>query len=320
MPSLLDKPLRLRDFVRVGSLFFSVVGYKNEWSVKCFLRYAPGKGGRFLDGVEYKKLSHEEALEVGREYFSPGEGIFRVEYSLIDEVFKPEERLAEVMDEEVRKVVDFFSGIPKSEMGVTGSRLIGLKGNESDVDFVVYGKYWHHAREKIIRGIQRGIISEPDEETWDFIFRKRKPPLTYEAFVEHERRKFHRAFIGSTYFDLLYVRGYDEIHKPIPEEKGEEMGKIKIEAELIDDSDVFDYPACYPVRHEKVKAVLSFTHTYSGQAFRGETIEAVGVLEKIGEDYYLIVGTKREAEDEYIVSKTLLERKGIGDYLNQNFY
>ncbi len=317
MPSSSGKPLRLRDFVRVGDLFFSVVGYRNEESAKCFLRYAPGKGGRFREGVEYRKLTHQEAIERGRRYFIPGEGIFRVPYNEIDEVFKPEERLKDVMDAEVRKVVQFLDRIPDGEMGVTGSRLIGLTSSESDVDFVVYGKHWFVARELIRKGIESGKLSEPDEDTWEFIYAKRKPPISYEAFLSHERRKYHRAFIGSTYFDLLYVRGYDELNKQIPETIGRKMGKMRITARLLSDRDVFDYPAYYPVDHPEIEAVLSFTHTYAGQAFEGEVLEAYGQLEEIGGKLYLIVGTKRETEDEYIVSRTLLEREKIDSYLQE---
>lgn len=318
MPSLSGKPLRLRDFIRVGNLYFSVVGYRNNESVKCFLRYAPGRGRRFKDGIEYRKLTHDEALKVGERFFSKAEGVFRVKYPEIDEIFKPEERLSEVIDSEVRRVVDFLSGIPRSEMGVTGSRLIGLKESESDVDFVVYGRHWFVAREKIKKGIESGRLSEPDNDTWDFIYRKRKPPLSYDAFLIHERRKFHRAFIGGTYFDLLYVRGYNELNKDIPEDVGKRLGKLKIVAEVIEDRDVFDYPAYYPVKHERISAVLSFTHTYAGQAFRGEVLEAYGQVEEINGKLYLIVGTKRETEDEYIVSRSLMEREGIRDYLRED--
>jgi len=62
------------------------------------------------------------------------------------------------------------------------------------------------------------------------------------------------------------------------------------------------------VDHETVSRVISFTHTYSGQALAGETIEAAGVLEEHGDTQWLIVGTTREAKGEYIISKTLLEQ------------
>ena len=53
--------------------------------------------------------------------------------------------------------------------------------------------------------------------------------------------------------------------------------------------------------------MLSFTHTYSGQALAGEVIEAAGVLEVHGDERWLVVGTCREPVGEYIRSRTLLE-------------
>jgi uncharacterized protein len=75
-----------------------------------------------------------------------------------------------------------------------------------------------------------------------------------------------------------------------------------------DASLAFDNPAVYEIEHDSITRVLSFTHTYSGQARAGETIEACGVVEEHGDERWLIVGTTREARGEYIISKTLLGR------------
>ena len=88
--------------------------------------------------------------------------------------------------------------------------------------------------------------------------------------------------------------------------RGEILGKETIVAKVTDASRAFDNPAVYNVEHESVSRVLSFTHTYSGQALAGETIEACGVIEQHGTERWLIVGTTREAKGEYIVSKTLI--------------
>lgn len=306
------RPIRLRDFLRIGECYFSVLGYRNEEKVKCFLRYSQhDKGERLKEGKRFKKLSHEEALShpVAQKYYEGG--IFRVPLKEVEEVFKPEERLKDAMDSSVARVVNFFSSIPMHEMGVTGSRLIGLQSEESDVDFIVYGKYWFLAREKLKKGIEKGTLSDLNDEMWEFIYRKRKVPIPFDLFVVHEKRKFHRAYLGETYFDLLYVRGYDEIDSGIPEEAGIKLGKATINARILEDRYVFDYPAYYPLEHAKVKAILCFTHTFAGQAFKGERVIARGDLEMINGEKYLVVGTKREAEDEFIVSVDLMEKEGF---------
>ncbi len=87
------------------------------------------------------------------------------------------------------------------------------------------------------------------------------------------------------------------------------MGSMTIEALVTDASYAYDNPAVYSVSHEKISKVLSFTHTYSGQAVRGERIEARGICERHNNEYWLIVGTTREAKGEYIKSLSLLEQK-----------
>ncbi len=302
-----DKPVRLRDFVRVGDWYFSVVGYRNRNLVKCFLRYVPDSNGeRVKDGVRYRKLSHDEAIKLAPTYFDGR--IFRVPLQHVSEVYKPEERLSEVTKSaEVARVVEYFEGIPRDKMGITGSRLIGMESEDSDIDFVVYGRWWFEARERIKRGIERKELSEPDSDTWEFIYRKRKITMPFDIFIAHERRKYHRAFIGSTYFDLLYVRDYDELERDVPEEPGKKCGKVKVRAEVLDDSLAFDYPAFYPLKSD-VKGVLCFTHTFVGQVRKGEVLEAQGEMEIINGEKYVVVGTKREVEDEYIVSLDLLEK------------
>ncbi|AAB89288.1 MULTISPECIES: nucleotidyltransferase domain-containing protein [Archaeoglobus] len=308
-----DKPVRLRDFVKAEECFFSVVGYRNEKRIKSFLRYVPDSNGdRELNGRRYRKLSHDEAVNspLAEKYLDSG--VFRLPYGVVESIYKPEERLGFAMrSAEVRKIVEFFSEIPKEKMGVTGSRLIGLEGGDSDVDFIVYGRWWFEARERLKGGIERKELSEPDDATWDFIYRKRKIALPYDVFVTHERRKYHRAFLGSTYFDLLYVRDYDELSRNVPEDMGVKKGKVEISAVVKDDSLVFDYPGYYPIEHPEIEAVLSFTHTFVGQAFRGERILARGDLEEIDGKFYLVVGTKRETQDEYIVSLDLIEKSGL---------
>lgn len=332
-----EKPVRLRDFVKFRDCYFSVVSYFNYPEVKCLLRYAPAEmvSNENLEvRGDYVKLSHEQALKFFREYERGG--IFYLPADKV-EVLKPEELTPKIVEKDgvAKKVYEFFR-VPPSHKGVTGSRLIGLNREDSDVDFVVYGDWWFRAREELIRGVKRGALSQPDEDCWKKIYRKRRPAIDFDTFVMHEERKFHRAFIGDTYFDLLYVRDYDRIYE-FEEFSGIKAGMAEITGRLADDSAVFDYPARYPLEDvEFVHAelfdtdedeteiklddilslssveVLSFTHTYAGQAFAGERVRAYGVVEigsKVKPEVKLVVGTRRECE-EFIISESLVNRNG----------
>jgi predicted nucleotidyltransferase len=87
-------------------------------------------------------------------------------------------------------------------------------------------------------------------------------------------------------------------------EMGEKVGKAVIRGRVLK-SDPFDFPSIYVL--DNGVTVLSFTHTFSGQAFDGENVEARGVLEIVNGKRYLIVGSYRDTADEYVVSLDLLE-------------
>jgi len=305
-------PIRLRDFIEDDEgLIFAVSAYDNDERAGCVLRYVPDPAGERVDpaGRRYTKLDFEPAYAYIKEHRPEYlDGLHRVPVGRIARVYKPEERMDWIAsrDVRVRRLLSFFD-LPAGSVGCTGSRLIGVENDASDIDLVVYGPAWFSAQVQLARMVGAGTLPAMSEEMWRKVYTKRIPEISFDAFVLHESRKWNRGEFGDTYFDLLYTRGYDALASA-PAGKGREIGRGRIEARVIDASHSFDSPAVYEVDHETVSRVISFTHTYSGQALAGETIEAAGVLEEHGDTQWLIVGTTREAKGEYIISKTLLEQ------------
>ncbi len=304
-------PVRLRDFIEdKDGWLYAVSTYDNAESVGCVLRYVPdAHGGRIhrLSGRRYTKYDFEEAYAIVREKKPQYAGLLHhVPFGDVKQVLKPDLEIGRIARDHprVQKLLDIFH-LPEGSVGCTGSLLCGLENEESDIDMVVYGKYWFAAQELVKQGIRDGRIEGLSPDMWRKVYEKRKPEISYDRFVIHEQRKFNRGQVDGTYFDILYTRSYDEI-TTAPSGKGTVLGKQTIVAKVKDASLAFDNPAIYTVEHDSVSRVLSFTHTYSGQALAGETIEACGVLEQHGSEQWLIIGTTREARGEYIVSKTLL--------------
>jgi predicted nucleotidyltransferase len=182
--------------------------------------------------------------------------------------------------------------------------LLGLNSSSSDIDFVVYGPMWWKARAIVARAKANGLIEDLDEFTWKKIYSKRKPEISFEEFMTHEKRKGNRGMIDGTYFDLLFTRDWSQICQP---PAGKPIGPGLIEARVIDAEFAFDSPAIFHLDHPLVREIFCFTHTYAGQALPGEMIEAKGVLEQTDQGQRLVVGTTREARGEWIRSLTLLE-------------
>ncbi|MDY6960001.1 MAG: DNA polymerase subunit beta [Halobacteriota archaeon] len=308
---------RLRDFVITkDDLIFSVVSYDTRGGVRSTLRYVPDENGeriRKKDGRRFKKIDFKDSYNALKEYHP--EYISGFEVIIPEEdvkvILNPSKRLLELVSSEpkISKIFNLLTkaGIPESSIGITGSFLCGTQNDASDVDLIVYGSEWFHARDIIELAKKSGDeISQVSDELWQRIYDKRRAELTFDEFMIHDLRKGHRGMIDGTYFDLLFVREWDQID--LDEfEKGEDSGYETITARVTNDDFSFDSPAVYHVEHDYVSQVLSYTHTYAGQALEGEVIEARGKLEKAGGNTRLIVGTSREAEGEWIKSLTLLK-------------
>lgn len=307
-------PVRLRDFIEdKDGWLYAVSTYDNRESVGCVLRYVPDTAGVRIhrSGRRYTKYDFDEAYALIAQRKPQYAGLLhRVPYMDIVRVLKPELEIGRVAQDHprVRKLLDLLR-LPKGTVGCTGSLLCGLENESSDIDMVVYGSHWFTAQRLVRQGIEDGQIEGLSPAMWRKVYEKRRPEIPYDQFVRHEQRKWNRGQVGGTYFDILYTRSYEEL-KNAPSTQGEVMGKMTIEAVVKDASLAFDNPAIYEVEHETISRVFSFTHTYSGQALAGETIEARGVCERHGNECWLIIGTTREARGEYIISKTLLEGEG----------
>ena len=303
-------PIRLRDFIEdPDGWLYAVSTYDNMEKIGCVLRYVPEATGERIapSGRRYRKYDFEEAYaKVAKEKPAYSGFVQHVPYTDIHRVLKPDEEIERIAADypNVKKLLGLLS-LPQGTIGCTGSLLCGLANETSDIDTVVYGKHWFDAQALVRKGIESGKIEGMSPELWRKVYDKRKPEIPYTVFVLHEQRKWNRWQINGTYFDILYTRSYDNL-AGAPSGKGEVIGKKTIEAVVTDASLAFDNPAVYLVDHEEITRVLSFTHTYSGQALAGETIEACGVVEQHGAERWLIVGTTREARGEYIISTTLL--------------
>ena len=307
----MKKPLRLRDFIEdPEGWLYAVAAYDNRERAGCILRYLPDPCGERVDqaGKRYHKLEFEEAFAyILREKPEYADSIQRIPVEDIRKVLKPEDEIGAIArrNNRVARLVSIFD-LPERTYGCTGSLLVGLENDRSDIDLVVYGRMFFTARELLRFAIKKGRIDPISDDMWENIYRKRNPELSLDEFLIHEKRKWNRGLIENVYFDILFTRSYKALH-PLPVTKGPSCGVVTIKATVTDASLAFDSPAVYQIDHEEISKVLSFSHTYSGQAIAGELIEARGICEEHYGEKWLIVGTTRDARGEYIRSISLLE-------------
>ncbi len=304
---------RIRDFLETkDGWIFAVADYYHSNGIRSMLRYVPDPcGERVSEGKRYRKLDFDDAFAFLRKerpnyvqdlHVVPEEDVLRL--------YAPSDGLKKVVetDPRVRKIVTILSdaGIPRDQMGITGSMLMGLHGLSSDIDFVVYGPWWWKARDILAKAKADGRVQELDDAMWRRIYSKRKPEISFDEFVLHETRKGNRGMIDGTYFDLLFTRDWSQIGVSGPK-PGKVLGRCTIVSRVKDAEFAFDSPAIFRLDNKEIKEIFCYSHTYAGQALPGEIIEAAGVLEETDAGQRLVVGTTREARGEWIKSLTLLE-------------
>jgi len=306
---------RIRDFfiTRQGWIF-AVADYSHPHGLRSLLRYIPDPAGeRQREGRRYRKLDFDDAfIFLRRERPEWVLDLHTVPDEEVVHIFQPAQGLDAVagQDERVAKIAAILEdgGVPRQQMGITGSMLIGLHGPASDIDFVVYGPHWWLARRILEKAKSQGRIDDLDEATWKKIYQKRKPEIGFDEFMLHEKRKGNRGMVDGTYFDLLFTRDWSQIQiEKAHSSPGKVVGEGRISAQVVDADFAFDSPAIFKLDHPQVKEIFCYSHTYAGQALPREVIEAKGVLEETAQGLRLVVGTTREARGEWIRSLSLLE-------------
>ena len=320
---------KVRDFIETREgLLFSVLAYSHPpFGVLSDPRaYTNQRGRRKFD-------SSKDALRFIEEHYpyylsrvpSLDTHLCVVPAHSIRRHYSPRQFLATTLQRDRPKIVaklaravNSLSGVAIENLGVTGSYLVGAQDASSDIDIVVYGlKNYSLARRGIERGLEEGIFQGLSEGDWLAIYRKRGIDPSFYSFPEflrHEIRKHNRAKFAGKLFDILSCRADSEVSGVFGQTTFRRLGEATVKCRVIDAHLSGDFPATYLVRgralgHE-IRTVVSFTHTYVDQVIEGEVALCRGILEKVSgetEYYRLLVGSTREAPNQFIKSLSLVD-------------
>ena len=300
-----------KDFIETAEgLIFAVVSQDIEQGkVLCFLRYVKDNPG-------WKKVTTEPANAFLKQHYpdylhySPvlDAHLHAVAIDRIVKHHQPKQRLQQIMQTNQQDAIerDLFQlcdllqqhGLDLTKIGITGSLLVGVQKQSSDIDLVCYGRAVFHQCRAITRElIEQEKLQELNANDWQQSYQRRSCDLSFADYVWHERRKTNKAVINGRKFDLNFI---DEL-KRSEATSYQKCGVITLQCTVIDDTHAFDYPAEFKIDHEQFDSVVCFTATYTGQAIKGETVEVSGIVEQTQQGVKrIVVGSSREAHGEYI--------------------
>lgn len=299
-----------KDFIETAeNLVFAVVADGLEQGkVLSFLRYVQ-------EGTERKKYASHEANHFLQQHYpeylhySPvlDTHLHAIPMERIVTHYQPKQSLQTILhktrpDKVEQDLIDLCRllqahGLDLNQCGVTGSLLIGAQQHSSDIDLVCYDRsVFQHCRELLAKLIIRNRLQELHERDWQQSYQRRDCELSFTDYVWHEQRKLNKALINGRKFDLSLI---NPCHSPAS--NYQKCGAMTLQAQVIDDTAAFDYPAEFKINYPQISSVVSFTATYTGQAVNGEIIEASGLVEQNAQGIKrLVVGSSREAHGEYI--------------------
>lgn len=303
--------LRPKDFIETHEgLIFAVVSSEPESGrIPAYLRYRRTDQG--LLKIPTAQAASFLAGE-GRHFFYDSESrAIRMQGVPVDDVqkvFSSRKRASEILNEKsldrvvvaAQKLIRYLVihlDYPE-QLGVTGSLLIGAQNAKSDIDLVVFDRWaFGRLRDAILEGIGSGALEDLKPEDWREAHERRGCALSFEDYLDHERRKGNKALVDGIKFDLTLS---DADQNP-PEPAVAKESSLEIVLKVTDAEEAYGFPARYRTEHPEIIEILAFSQTYAGQALAGETVRVRGRTERlVNGRRRIVVGMDREARDEFI--------------------
>ena len=232
--------------------------------------------------------------------------------------YKPDEILEKIRkkkqsDNEILKAIELtylleiHSGISSSAIGISGSIMIGLHTNSSDIDLIIYGRNESNKT----RNTLKNLLSEEkqvrklrnNEMLRLYKFRGADEIMQFDVFVKHELRKSFQGFFGDREFFIRYLPNWAEIDEKYGSIKYVPTGYVKIKARIKDASEAFLSPCRYLLEQIEILdgnkvlniiEVVSFRGRFCEQAESGESVIIQGKLEEVltseGNHYRVLLG------------------------------
>jgi predicted nucleotidyltransferase len=303
----------------VEGLYFAIKGLEHPPDRRiAVLRYAPDSdtGTRCKNGVLYRRLYSfpEQEKWIAKTcphylVYDPvfGTALQSVPRSMIRQIHDPRLKLPALIQSPDRHaleddVVDFLSllqkeaSVPLPSLGITGSILIGMHTDRSDMDVVVFGETVcirvHKALRRLLDTAYHTGLKRLDPDGMKELYAQRAPDsrMDFREFESLEKVKANQGqFRGRTWF-IRFVKNPDEAWNRYGEFWYEPYGRVTVEAAVTDDHEAIFTPCRYLLSEvrclESEKApdlheIVSFRGRFCEQARAGNRILAAGTLERI---------------------------------------
>ncbi len=320
------------DFLEnLDGVIFNVKGHLHpKNSVVAFVRYIKDlKGNRRRDSQEYRKLQTlEEKIRFLKEKYPHylvrdpvfDDEVCEVPNNEISKFYDPKKKAQEILlsketdtlKSKFKKFISLISSlsnVPPSSFGISGSMLVELHTNTSDLDPLVYGyESCYKVYETLVElhKSSEPIRSLNKEELRRLYRSKLKDTIFgYEAFIRSMKGRVMEGIFDGTLYSIRFLKAPEEIKEEYGRIFFKNLGEVEIEGKVIDAREAIFTPCRYVLTNIRVvrgsspgniREVCSYRSRFCDIAKEGDIIRARGKLEKVvtSEEEYLrvLVGGK----------------------------
>lgn len=301
-------------------LYFDVKGVHHPEDRKiCFIRFYPSKNGdRVRDGIKYKKIYDLEKRYSFLKEFYPQYLFFSKEWDMelqavknedIDHIYSPRKYFQSLYDKKELSPIEKISkslcelfidegGVPDDAIGITGSQMVGLNRDFSDIDLIIYGTQNSLNFQKplylIFKRPNKCRRYNKEEYIDHYNWRVGGSNIPYETFLQHETRKLHQGKYEEVDFFIRYLKSPEDWKGNYHDYQFHNLGRITLKARIKDSKDSIFTPSSY-----KIKPLEILSSTFDKQQITLKEINKVisyrgRFCEHAVEDEFVLINGKLE--------------------------
>ena len=333
------------DYIETNNnLFFDVKGLLHPKDrIICFIRFYPNPSGdRTKDGIKYSKIYDlNKRYEFLRTNF-PKYLFYSNELDLelqgvtledIKKIYTPREYFKNLyqrtnltrLEELSKELCELFivdGGVPEDSIGISGSPMVGLHKDYSDIDIIIYGTENGLQFQENLNDILTDCGFCRKYNSQEFIthykWRAGGSDVSFNDFVKSEQRKLHQGMYKGYDFFIRYIKSPKDWNGVFSDFKYSNIGRIKLKAKISDATNSIFTPCSYKIdlikiiesdipfddKKQNLSEISSFRGRFCEHAKNGENIIVEGKLEKVSfknkEIYYRILLTD-QVKDKLII-------------------
>ena len=299
-------------------LYFAVKGLTHPPDrIFSILRYAPDpQGDRQKAGKTYRRLYHfPEQLQILKEHYpqylayDPISNLVQqsVPVSSIRRSYDPRAWRQKIqtapdwgtLSADALAFCDLLAkaaGVSPDHLGVSGSLLIGLHSDHSDLDMTVHGEWncrsVHEALQGLLNDEAVDNLSRFDRQGFLQLYAERFPDtrMEFDEFLEREKRKSFQGFFRGRVFFIRFIKEPHENGENYGDRAYQPLHQAGVVATVTSDSNAIFTPCCYPVDEvqflqgdpvDSLCEIVSFRGRFCEQARSGERVYAFGTVEHV---------------------------------------